>query len=143
MKKMNTIKITQDDIRSLESLLVKQRQEILGNGKTLLVDFTVNKDDLQDEVDIALNDIEQGMKMRLGNRESLYFKKIEEALLRIKEGSYGLCLDCGSPIGNKRLEARPTAELCIECKEAAEKAEQLNAEGRRHKSLGEAVDFKA
>lgn len=142
MKKMISQPISQNDINSLERLLVKQRQEILGNGKTLLVDFTINKDDLQDEVDVALNDIEQGMKMRLGNRESLYFKKIEEALLRIKEGTYGLCLDCGAQIGNKRLEARPTAELCIDCKETSEKAEQLNAEGRRHKSLGDVVDFK-
>jgi DnaK suppressor protein len=92
---------------------------------------------------MAMNDIEQGMKMRLGNRESLYFRKVEEALLRIKEGTYGLCLQCDGQISVKRLEARPTAELCIECKEAAEKSELLNAEGRRHKSLGEQVDFKA
>lgn len=142
MKKNHLHLITENEIKSLEQTLIKQRDEILGNGKTLIVDFTVNKDDLMDEVDVALNDIEQGMKMRLGNRESLYFKKIEEALLRIQDGSYGLCLGCGSPIGQKRLEARPTAELCIDCKETSEKAEQLNAEGRRHKSLGDVVDFK-
>lgn len=140
---MQANSLNQNQLKSLELLLNKQREEILSNGKTLRVDFNINKDEMLDEVDMAMNDIEQGMKMRMGNRESLYFRKVEEALLRIKEGTYGLCLGCDGQIGVKRLEARPTAELCIECKEAAEKSELLNAEGRRHKSLGEQVDFKA
>jgi DnaK suppressor protein len=140
---MQANSLNQNQLKSLELLLNKQRQEILSNGKTLRVDFNINKDEMLDEVDMAMNDIEQGMKMRMGNRESLYFRKVEEALLRIKEGTYGLCLGCDGQIGVKRLEARPTAELCIDCKEAAEKSELLNAEGRRHKSLGEQVDFKA
>lgn len=140
---MKANSLNQNQLQSLELLLNKQREEILSNGKTLRVDFNINKDEMLDEVDMAMNDIEQGMKMRMGNRESLYFRKVEEALLRIKEGTYGLCLGCDGQIGVKRLEARPTAELCIECKEAAEKSELLNAEGRRHKSLGEQVDFKA
>jgi DnaK suppressor protein len=135
--------LSQPHLESLERLLCEQRKEILSNGKTLRLNFSVDKNEILDEVDMALADIEQGMKMRLGNRESLYFRKIEEALLRIREGTYGLCLECGGNIGVKRLEARPTAELCIECKETAERAENLNAEGRRHKSLGETLDFKA
>lgn len=142
MKKQSTA-LTKENIQSLELLLKGQREEILGNGKTLRVDFNVDKDEMLDEVDMALADIEQGMKMRLGNRESLYFKKVEEALLRLKDGTYGQCTECSGQISLKRLEVRPTAELCIECKEAAEKAETLNAEGRRHKSLGDLVDFKA
>ena len=141
MKVTNLI-MNNEQFKSLEALLEGQRKDILANGKTLRVDFNIDKDEMLDEVDMAVNDIEQGMKMRLGNRESLYFRKVEEALLRIKEGTYGLCLDCGNNIGVKRLEARPTAELCIDCKETAERAESLNAEGRRHKSLGDAVDFK-
>jgi DnaK suppressor protein len=139
---MQANNLDQNQLQSLELLLQKQREEILSNGKTLRVDFNINKDEMLDEVDMAMNDIEQGMKMRLGNRESLYFRKVEEALLRMKEGTYGLCLECSGQISLKRLEARPTAELCIDCKEAAERSENLNAEGRRHKSLGETVDFK-
>ena len=134
--------LQQEIILPLQLLLEQQRRDILANGKTIRVDFNVNKDEMLDEVDMAVQDVEQGMKMRMGNRESLYFRKVEEALLRIQDGTYGLCLDCGSQIGVKRLEARPTAELCIECKEAAERSESLNAEGRRHKSLGDMVDFK-
>ena len=140
-KELNTL--TANAINSLQVMLEQQRRDILANGKTLRVDFNVDKDELLDEVDTAAYDVEQGMKMRLGNRESLYFRKIEEALLRIQEGTYGLCVECGSHIGAKRLEVRPTAELCIDCKEAAETAETKNAEGRRHKSLGELVNFRA
>lgn len=135
--------VTQTLIAELQVMLEQQRKEILSNGKTIRVDYNVDKDELLDEADTASHDIEQGMKMRLGNRESLYFRKIEEALLRIKDGSYGRCLECSSQISAKRLEARPTAELCIECKEAAETNELKNAEGRRYKSLGETVNFKA
>jgi len=143
MKNNDMKTLTQNSIQALQVMLEHQRKEILSNGKTIRVDFTVDKDELLDEVDTASHDIEQGMKMRLGNRESLYFKKIEEALLRIKDGTYGQCLDCGQYIGAKRLEVRPTAELCIDCKESAENNETKNAEGRRHKSLGELVNFKA
>lgn len=138
-----TVKLTEQNINQLKTLLLSQREEILHSGKTLRVDFNIEKDELKDEADVAVNDVEQGMKMRLGNRGSLYFKKIEEALLRLQEGTYGECLECGANINFRRLEARPTAELCIECKEAAERGESLNAEGRKHKSLGELVSFKA
>jgi DnaK suppressor protein len=139
----DTTQLAAKVIQNLQVMLEAQRRDILANGKTLRVDYNVDKDELLDEADTASHDVEQGMKMRLGNRESLYFRKIEEALLRIKDGSYGLCLDCGAPIGAKRLEVRPTAELCIDCKEAAETNELKNAEGRRHKSVGELVNFKA
>lgn len=141
-KQLKQQALNNEQILELKSILETQRSEILADGKTLRVDFNTSEDELKDEVDLALNDIEQGMQMRLGNRESLYFKKIEEALLRIKEGSYGQCLDCGAQIGFRRLVVRPTAELCIECKESAEKNETLNAEGRKHKSLGDLATFK-
>ena len=139
--KNKTLELNQ--IKSLEKLLEEQRNEILSNGKTLLVDFSTSEDDLKDEVDLALSDIEQGMKMRLGTREALYFKKVEEALLRIQQGEYGQCVECSAQIGYRRLQARPTAELCIDCKETAERNETLNAEGRKHKSLGQTLNFKS
>ena len=135
--------LTTENIATLKTTLVNQRDQILGTGKTLRVGFSTSRDDLMDDVDLALADISQGMSARLGNRLNLYFKKIEEALLRIRENEYGLCTSCGGNIGFKRLEARPTAEYCIECKEAAERGEALNAEGRRHKSLGDTISFKS
>ena len=76
------------------------------------------------------------MRLRLRNRESLYVKKVDEALRRIESGEFGLCECCDGDIEIRRLEARPTATLCIACKEEEEKKEVLTADGRRHKSLG-------
>ncbi len=135
--------LTDKEQQELQQKLEEQRDAILTNTKVLRLDFNAATDDRLDEIDLAISDSAQGMQMRLGNREGLYFKKIEEALLRIKDGTYGLCVECHQSIGAKRLEARPTAELCIECKEAAERLENLSADGRTPKSLGRAINFKA
>jgi DnaK suppressor protein len=135
--------LTENEQTELKQKLEEQRTAILANTKVLRLDFNVATDDRLDEIDLALSDSAQGMQMRLGNREGLYFKKIEEALFRMKEGTYGHCKECNGFIGAKRLEARPTAELCIECKESAERLENLSADGKKSKSLGRAINFKA
>jgi DnaK suppressor protein len=61
------------------------------------------------------------------SREGLYLRKIESALSRIQNGSFGQCDDCGEEIEIKRLEARPTTTSCIACKEQEEKRERLFA----------------
>ena len=68
------------------------------------------------------------MRIRLRNREASYLKKIEFALLRIKEGNFGECEDCGDEIDVRRLEARPTTSLCIGCKEEQERGEKSFAD---------------
>jgi DnaK suppressor protein len=142
-KQIEEIAMKKENLLQLQLLLESQRKALLGHGRELQINYTAPTDERFDEVDLASSDLDQGMTMRMGNRESLYFKKVEEALLRIKEGTYGICSDCGAQISLKRLEARPTAELCIECKEAAERRENLSAEGRKPKSVGEIVNFKA
>src|SRR3989344_3342653 len=89
-----------------------------------------------DEIDHAISDLAQEFKLRMGNREALYLKKIQGAFQRITDGTCGVCQACGGDISEKRLEARPTAELCIDCKEETEKTENLSAEGRKPKSVG-------
>ncbi len=114
-----------------------QRQNILYNDRIIREDFNVNGDDRFDEVDQASADVEQSMRMRLRNRETLYLKKVEEALKRIEDGIFGECESCSGDIEVRRLEARPTATLCVACKEEEERREVLTAAGRRHKSLGD------
>lgn len=92
-----------------------------------------------DEADIASQEVETGMSVRMGNREALYLKKIEKALGRLNEGDFGECQSCGGEIAERRLEARPTAELCIICKEEMEQNENSSVTGRKHKSVGLAV----
>ena len=67
---------------------------------------------------------------------------VREALKRIDEGTFGECEECGEDIGQNRLLARPTATLCVSCKEEQERKEVLTAAGRTSKSLGETMNRK-
>jgi DnaK suppressor protein len=85
------------------------------------VDRTVHH--MQDEAtnfpdpnDRATQESEFSLELRTRDRERKLIKKIEEALNRIDDGEYGYCEACGVEIGIRRLEARPTATLCIDCK---------------------------
>src|SRR3954462_11436643 len=123
--------------KKFKRIFEKQRGQIIFNDRVVREDFEVCPDDRYDEIDQATTDIEQSMRMRLRNREVLYIKKVDEALERIEDGTFGECEDCGEDIELKRLEARPTATLCVSCKEEQERKEVLTAAGRQHKSMGE------
>ncbi len=126
-----------DQLKKFKKIFEAQKNAILFNNRVVREDFSVNSDDRFDELDQATTDIEQSMRMRLCNREVLYIKKVDEALKRIEDGNFGLCLECNEDIEFRRLEARPTATLCVSCKEDQERREVLTAAGRLHKSLGE------
>lgn len=99
-------------------------REILLNWKRELmeeVDRTVHH--MQDEAanfpdpnDRATQESEFSMELRTRDRERKLIKKIDEALAKLDRGEYGYCESCGIEIGIRRLEARPTATLCIDCK---------------------------
>jgi DnaK suppressor protein len=129
--------MTKDKLKKFKKIFEAQRKAILFNDRIMREDFEVCADDRYDEVDQAQTDVEQSMRMRLRNREMLYIKKVDEALVRIDEGTFGECEECGEDIELRRLEARPTATLCVGCKEEQERKEVLTAAGRQHKSMGE------
>ncbi len=126
-------------VKRFKRVFEDQRRAILYNDKVVREDFAVNTDDRYDEIDQATSDAEQAMRMRLRSRERLYLRKIEEALSRIEEGVFGECNSCSEDIEIRRLQARPTATLCVSCKEEEEKREILNASGLKHKSLGDSL----
>jgi DnaK suppressor protein len=69
-----------------------------------------------DPSDRATQESEFSLELRTRDRERRLIKKIDEALKEIESGDYGFCESCGIDIGIRRLEARPTATLCIDCK---------------------------
>ena len=73
-----------------------------------------------DPVDRAAQEEEFSLELRTRDRERKLIKKIEKTLKRIDEDDFGYCDECGVEIGIRRLEARPTADLCIDCKTLAE-----------------------
>ncbi|VAW95550.1 RNA polymerase-binding transcription factor DksA [hydrothermal vent metagenome] len=103
-------------------------QEILNDwkqGLMLEVDRTVHH--MQDEAanfpdpnDRASQESEFAMELRTRDRERKLIKKIDESLANLESGDYGYCDECGIEIGVRRLEARPTANLCIDCKSLEE-----------------------
>jgi len=127
------------ELKKFKRVFEEQRNRLLYSDSIIREEFNVNSDDRADELDQANTDIDQSMRLRLRNREVLYLKKIDDALQRIDEGIFGECDSCGENIEKRRLEARPTATLCVTCKEDEERQEVLTASGRRHKSLGESM----
>jgi DnaK suppressor protein len=83
-------------------------------------------DDAKESADFALRDVMEEMALQLGDKESQMVADIDQALLRIEEGSYGICARCGRPIDERRLEAMPTARYDAECQTIVEEA---NGEG--------------
>ena len=75
-----------------------------------------------DDADLASNAIEQQVSLSIRDKEFTKLRSIDAALYRIEEGEYGFCEDCGDPIGQKRLEFQPWAELCIVHAEEQERA---------------------
>ena len=78
-----------------------------------------------DPADRATLEEEHALELRTRDRERKLLKKVQSALLRIEDGSYGYCEETGEPIGLKRLDARPTATLSIEAQERHEKRERV------------------
>lgn len=103
---------------------LKHFEKILNNWKAELmheVDRTVHhmQDDaanFPDPNDRATQESEFSLELRTRDRERRLIKKIDESIKAIESGDYGFCESCGIDIGIRRLEARPTATLCIDCK---------------------------
>jgi DnaK suppressor protein len=113
------------DIQKLRKLLVEQRDQLVGNTKKALSgDIHVDPDDFPDEMDTASSEVNLQFTGRLREREQGLLAKIDAALEKIEQGEYGACVSCGEDIGVKRLQARPVAELCIDCKSEQEKLER-------------------
>ena len=102
--------------------LVKANNEALYNGS--MDDNSISAD----IVDQASSYTEKNVEMRAINRQIKLISKIESALTRIKDGTYGFCEETAEPIGLKRLMARPIATLCIAAQEKHEKEERVYAD---------------
>ena len=113
------------DQQRFKKILLAQREQIAGNAKKALSgDIHLDPDDFPDEIDTASSEVNLAFTGRLRERERGLLGKIDAALAKIEAGEYGECESCGEEIGVKRLEARPVAELCIDCKGEQEKMER-------------------
>jgi DnaK suppressor protein len=117
--------VNQKDLKRFRKMLEESRDALIQSArKTLSEESNFDTDDLPDEIDLASSEYSQSMVFRLRDREKFLLKKIEKALSRIDDGTFGICERCEEEISPKRLEARPVTTLCIRCKEEQEKKEK-------------------
>ena len=102
--------------------IIRANNEALYNGS--LDDNSISAD----IVDQASSYTDKTVEMKAINRQIKLISKIDQALTRIKDGTYGFCAETGEPIGIKRLIARPVADLCIAAQEKHEKEEKVYAD---------------
>jgi DnaK suppressor protein len=131
--KSDTKKSTKSAASEKDRELAEIRQDLEAQRKTLLSDagaiigqgLNYGAENLPDLGDQASAVTDQNFMLRLKEREQRLLKKIDEALDRMANGTFGVCESCGGEISLKRLKARPVTTLCIECKTKQEEDERV------------------
>jgi DnaK suppressor protein len=117
--------LTKKELKKFQELLDEKRKGVLERARQMLSEgMVLDANDLPDEMDLASSEYIQSFEFRLRGREKSLLTKLDLALKKIEDGSFGICEICEEPIGKKRLEARPETSLCIKCKEDQEREER-------------------
>jgi DnaK suppressor protein len=110
----------------LEQILLAWRQSLMEEVDRTVTHMKDEAANFPDPSDRASQEEEFSIKLRARDRERKLIKKIEDALERLNDDDFGYCEACGIDIGLRRLEVRPTATLCIDCKTLSEIKERQN-----------------
>ena len=105
--------------------LIKWKGDILREAQGTLTALQTENENHPDIADRASSETDRAIELRARDRQRKLIAKIDSALARIEEGSYGFCEDTGEPIALKRLEARPIATLSLEAQERHERNERV------------------
>lgn len=112
------------ELKAFEELLLLRRKELLAEAGRTVGGMSIEKEDFPDPTDRASLESDRNAMLRIRDRERKLLTKIDEALGRIADGSYGLCEECGGDISAERLKVRPVTTLCITCKADQEERER-------------------
>jgi len=112
-------------LEEFQGLLQEQMDQLLHDAGKTVSEMTDEKTNFPDPTDRASLESDRNFELRIRDRERRLIGKIREALDRIEAGDFGECEDCGDPIGEARLKARPVTTLCIECKTEQERQEKI------------------
>ena len=111
-----------------EKLMSWRKEIIKSNTESVILNNMDDNSASADIVDQASSQTEKSVELRASNRRRKLVNKIDQALKKIKDGTYGFCEETGEQIGLKRLMARPVATLCIAAQEKHEKNEKVYAD---------------
>ncbi len=120
--------MNQSDNETFREILKKMKQDILAQGEDTIENMTEEKAMYADPADRASAESDRAFTLRLRDRDRKLIRKIDAALDRIEDGTYGICEECGEDISHPRLKARPVTTLCISCKSKQEEQEALKGE---------------
>tara|TARA_Y100001970_G_scaffold244574_1_gene310866 strand:+ start:617 stop:1036 length:420 start_codon:yes stop_codon:yes gene_type:complete len=112
----------------IEKLINWRKEIIKSNNESIILSNLDDNSSSADIVDQASSQTEKSVELRASNRRRKLVNKIDHALKKLKDGTYGYCEDTGEPIGLKRLIARPIATLSIDAQERHEKKEKIFVE---------------
>lgn len=118
----------QKDLEMFRTRLNQMLDDILQKGEETIVDMTDAPEVYADPADRATAESDRSFTLRLRDRERKLIKKIQAALQRIENGTFGECEECGEEIGVPRLKARPVTTLCINCKSMQEEDEKVRGD---------------
>lgn len=121
---------------ALRKMLMEKKREIWNDVKDKLFqqlgkDYRSEIDTVLDEGDKALSDLAEETGLTLVDLRKGTLEKIDHALKKLDEGTYGICEDCGNEISEQRLKALPFAVHCVECKQRREELEEIEKERER------------
>lgn len=129
LSKNNEEYMNDDQLGHFRTVLLRWKEQLMAEVDRTMHHMQDEASNYPDPVDRASQEEEFSLELRARDRERKLLKKIEETLGRIKDHDYGYCDDCGAEIGIRRLEARPTATQCIECKTISEIREKQVGDG--------------
>ncbi len=123
-------------LKRMEKELLRMKEEIIRElSRHSRYENVEEGKDVGDLYDDMAASREKELEIIMSDRERKKLQEIEEALKRIKEGTYGICEECGDPIPEARLEVMPFARVCVDCKEKLEKEEKSIQEIETQKFL--------
>jgi len=118
-----------EKIEAIKQRLLKERERLLREMNQTLSGLHEyqGQEEMADFTDLSSMESDRNFHLRMKERDRNMLLKIERTLEKIEEGTFGICEECGREIGDKRLEARPVAPLCIDCKTEQEEREKLGS----------------
>ncbi len=114
----------EEDLKYFKTLLTDRLNELLSHADSTVEGMTKPKENFADPTDRASHEAERSFELRIRDREHKLIKKIKKALVRIENGTFGVCEVCEEDISIERLKARPVTTHCIDCKTREEDMEK-------------------
>lgn len=113
------------DVAYFRALLVDWREQLLQRVDYTIAELGDSSVNASDFIDRASLESDLDLALHIQDRERKLIRKINDALERLEEGTYGICEICGEEIGLRRLKARPVTSCCVDCKRVQETLERL------------------